>query len=61
MLSHTQNNFSLQTFTMLQRGYLLFFLKLKRNYNYRFMKEIIFLTATSLPNNQIWATDEGAT
>ena len=40
-LSHTQNNFSVQTFTMLQRGHLLFFLELKRNYDYRFMKEII--------------------
>ena len=28
---------------MLQRGHLLFFLELKRNYDYRFMKEIIFL------------------
>ena len=42
-------------FKMLQRGYLLFFLDLKTNYDYKFMKEIIFLTATWLPNGQLWA------
>ena len=30
-LSHIQNDFNLQTFTMLERGHLLFFLELKRN------------------------------
>ena len=61
MLSHAQNDFSLQTFIMLQRRHLLFFLDLKRNHDHRFMKEIvyIFLTATWLPNGQLWATVEG--
>ena len=40
-LSHSQHNFSLQTFTMLQRGHLLFFLNLNTNYDYRFMRKTI--------------------
>ena len=41
--SHFKDNFSLKTFAMLRRGHLLFFLDLKTNHNYRFMKEITLL------------------